>query len=480
MSAQEENPTYIYRTFSWLSLNQFNSWWQTSYNNSLFFAPVNKLFSAIRQFFESKTGTKPGDILQNLSLVVSLLLMLTLGLPQFANDKIGLALISTSALVLWIAGYLIGGSQKRKLDVVDFIVILYLCTNVIATFASHYFMPSVKGLSKVVVYIGSYFLFSTLAQKNRKSSIYLLSSVVITGVALSLHGLYQYKTGVAPLATWEDPDVLTKSTRIYSTLGNPNLLAGFLIPIAPLALGLASSALAQKKWVPSLILYIGTALISLACILTGSRGGYLGLAATIATFALPAFCLLWQKKKKARPYMVVFAVLAIVGTAFALTQIPAFKTRVASIFAGREHSSNSYRLNVWESSFEMFKDNWWFGSGVGNETFRLAYGLYMVSGYDALGTYCVPLEILVECGVFGFLVFLTLIVCLMARAHIGFWSDESGHNRWIYLGLAAAIIGLMTHGVVDTVFYRPQVHFIFWLIVGILAMFPKKSDSLNS
>lgn len=41
----------------------------------------------------------------------------------------------------------------------------------------------------------------------------------------------------------------------------------------------------------------------------------------------------------------------------------------------------------------MFKDNWWIGVGPGNTAFRLAYGLYMKSGFDALGTYCVPLEV---------------------------------------------------------------------------------------
>jgi hypothetical protein len=60
-------------------------------------------------------------------------------------------------------------------------------------------------------------------------------------------------------------------------------------------------------------------------------------------------------------------------------------------FAGSEHSSNAYRIYVWRASAKMFMDNWWFGVGPGNSTFPLAYGLYMKSGFDALGTYCVPL-----------------------------------------------------------------------------------------
>ena len=119
----------------------------------------------------------------------------------------------------------------------------------------------------------------------------------------------------------------------------------------------------------------------------------------------------------------------------------------------------------------MFKDNWWLGVGVGNQAFRLAYGLYMKSGFDALGTYCVPLEVAVETGVIGFLIFGALIVCMIARAHVLFWQEgelRSQANRWLMAGAAAALAGLMVQGFVDTVFYRPQVHFIFWFMAAII------------
>ncbi len=61
-----------------------------------------------------------------------------------------------------------------------------------------------------------------------------------------------------------------------------------------------------------------------------------------------------------------------------------------------------------------------FGIGVGNQAFRLAYGLYMRSGFDALGAYCVPLEIAVETGVFGLLAFAVLLLAILCRAHLNF------------------------------------------------------------
>lgn len=476
-----ENPTFIYRIASFCSLNQFNSWWSQARDSSFIVKPFLKIANSIREALGSKRPlSRFGSGLQGLSQITALVLIFSLGLPQFANDKVGLALISLAALTFWLSGWLLGGAQKRKPDILDFLVILYLGINLISACASHYLIPSLKGLSKVVVFVASYFLFSSLCEGSRKKTLFLLGALALIGLCLSCHGLYQYKTGVAPLATWEDPTVQNRGTRIYSTLGNPNLLAGFLIPIVPVFLGMASSALVARKWIISIFLYIGFAIIALATILTGSRGGYIAIFASLAMFALPAIAYVWKHKKKARPWVVVSIILVLLGGAFVLTQIPAFSTRLESIFAGREHSSNSYRLNVWASSFEMLKDNWWFGIGVGNETFRLAYGLYMVSGYDALGTYCVPLEIAVECGIFGLLVFALIVIAILSRAHLRFWDQATGPCRWIILGLAAAIIGLMTHGIVDTVFYRPQVHFIFWLLVAALAVKWENQESSNA
>jgi putative inorganic carbon (HCO3(-)) transporter len=104
----------------------------------------------------------------------------------------------------------------------------------------------------------------------------------------------------------------------------------------------------------------------------------------------------------------------------------------------------------------------------------------MKSGFDALGTYCVPLEVGVECGIVGLLAFLAMIVSLFARGHLLFWKTNRPIYRWNSLGLTIALLGLSIQGLVDTVFYRPQVHFIFWLTVaGLTVLSTMAADSEN-
>jgi putative inorganic carbon (HCO3(-)) transporter len=296
-----------------------------------------------------------------------------------------------------------------------------------------------------------------------------VATLLTTSTLIAIYGLYQYKIGVPPLATWEDPNIENPATRIYSTFGNPNLLAGYLVPLVPLAMSLALATIASRKWLIALFPLLAACLMSLAIILTGSRGGYLGLLAGMCALFAGFASFIWARRPTLKPFVLAFLLFFSLSVFLAIHFVPSFEQRIISIFAGREHSSNSFRLNVWLSSLAMLKDNWWFGIGVGNEAFRLAYGLYMTSGFDALGTYCVPLEIAVETGLLGLVVFALLVVTALARAHLNFWNTErTAWQRCLIAGAAFGLIGLMVHGLVDTVFYRPQVHFIFWLLIALM------------
>ncbi len=125
----------------------------------------------------------------------------------------------------------------------------------------------------------------------------------------------------------------------------------------------------------------------------------------------------------------------------------------------RQDSSNSFRFNVYQSSFEMFKDNWLLGIGVGNQNFREIYGLYMKTGFDALSAYNVFLEIAVESGVFALIAFVGFLVLTVKNAL---------KNMDIFTGIAlVSICSCLVHGLTDTVFFRPQIQFVFWTMAAV-------------
>ncbi len=421
---------------------------------------------AIRKLLKASSF---GSWLQFASFIVVLMLVAALGARQFATDKEGLALFVVIGLVLRVLGTVVGGKERNCASAIDALVLTYLAANIVAAVSSHYLAASLSGLSKLIVLVGAYFLFTATVGQSRTRLITTLAVLVTTGVLVSLYGLYQYKIGVAPLATWEDPTVEIKGVRIYSTLGNPNLLAGYLVPLVPLAFSLAAAAACSKRLYLALPALGATAVIALAVVLTGSRGGYIGLAGAALGLSVLMGSWLWRQKPQSRLTVIICLVAVAVIFGLALHFVPTVEQRVLSIFAGAEHTSNRYRLNVWIAALKMFQDNWWFGVGVGNKAFELAYGLYMTTGFDALGTYCLPLEVAVETGVLGLAAFGALIVAALARAHVNFYASTDSCVRWLIAGCTSAVIGMMAHGMVDTVFYRPQVQLIFWMMIAVVA-----------
>lgn len=464
-----------------LGLDAFDAVWEkTVYRSkfaSIWFSIKNTLAAKLASFATFGTWA------QRLSFLAVVLLFGIIAAPQFANDKEVLAVLVVAAFGLRVLGSICAGRETYMPSAVDMVVLAFLATNLIATGASHYFVESLKGLAKMLVYFAGYFLFVGVMQHNTKNRMMTIWAALIAGGFLvALYGLYQFKIGVAPLATWEDPSVEDKVTRIYSTLNNPNLLAGYLLPLIPVSFALTMASACARGWrrLLSLPFLAATAVIAVATVLTGSRGGYFGLAGIGLVLGVISLLWLWGAKPKLRPLIVCAAIVIPVIAVAAVYAIPSVHHRIESMFVGREHSSNSYRFNVWQSSWGMFLDNWWFGIGPGNSTFKLAYGLYMRSGFDALGTYCVPLEVAVEAGIIGLLTFAWLVMAVMARAHRTFWTSTDAQVRWLAAGAAAAIAGMMLHGLVDTVFYRPQVQLVFWLMVAsvvALSLLPRNPSS---
>jgi putative inorganic carbon (HCO3(-)) transporter len=149
------------------------------------------------------------------------------------------------------------------------------------------------------------------------------------------------------------------------------------------------------------------------------------------------------------------------------------RDRIASMFVGRSDSSNNFRINVWQSVIEMIRDRPILGIGPGNSAFNKIYPLYMRPRFSALSAYSVWLETAVETGIIGLMAFFWLLVVTLNQGLQQLQQLRSQANLQGYwlMGAIAIIVGMLGHGVVDTVWYRPQINTLWWLVMAIVASY---------
>jgi putative inorganic carbon (HCO3(-)) transporter len=299
-------------------------------------------------------------------------------------------------------------------------------------------------------------------------TLYLHISLII-----SVYGIRQWFFGAPALATWVDQDSpLAKTTRVYSYLGNPNLLAGYLIP------GVVFSLVAIFTWRSWLQkASAGTIfIVNTAClILTFSRGGWIGLS--VALLAVMALLFYWWNQR-IPAFWRTWSLPIIFGSLIGLLTLAAIfiepvRLRVLSIFVDRQDSSNNFRRNVWDAVFQMIHDRPILGIGPGHNAFNQVYPFYQHPRYSALSAYSIFLEVAVETGFLGLASFLWLIIVTFNAAFMQMRLLQQSRNTeglWL-IGAIASLLGMLAHGTVDTVWYRPEINTLWWLIVALIASY---------
>lgn len=400
------------------------------------------------------------------------LVALVFGLAPFiSNSLIGVLLVACAGfwILLTLSDDAPPGSGTTPIHL---LVLLYWGIATVATAMSPVRSAAFEGWTKLTLYLLLFALLSRVLQSPRLRSslitVYLLAAAVVSVV-----GLRQWFFGASALATWVDPESsLAGTTRVYSFLGNPNLLAAYLLPATLFS---AAAFFAWRNFLPKLLALVLWTVNAACLVLTFSRGGWIGLV--VSSFLLLLLLVHWVSTRFPR-FWRIWLLPIVLGTSallvlFAVFTVDPIHDRVMSMFVGREDSSNNFRINVWMAVIEMIKARPVLGIGPGNDAFNKIYPLYQEPGFTALSAYSILLEIGVETGLIGITCFFWLILVTLTQA----WRRiqqlrHSGSREGFWLMAAVAtMVGMMSHGMVDTVWYRPQVSTLWWLMIAVVASY---------
>jgi putative inorganic carbon (hco3(-)) transporter len=437
--------------------------------NSKLKLPFIHVYNKFLQLISPLQGWRDGSRLLGAKFLGGLLVILVATLPFLENAQTGVigAAVAIAWLMMWLSDRRDAEDQSVPIwTPIHLPLISYWAIALIATLISPVRIAALDGMVKLTIYMLAFVSMSRMMRLGWRSV--LVGTYLVTTLLVCAYAVQQWYLGAPELATWTDITSETAgTTRVYSFLGNPNLLAGYLIPALPLG---AIAAIHWRSWGMK-VLGAVVAILGAFCITqTQSRGGLLGLAAE--SFALVLLLVYWWGKRL--PTWTLPVTFGGTAGAIALGTIlvPTLRKRVVSIF-GTEDSSNAFRVNVWMSVLNMIKAKPILGIGPGNKAFNLVYPLYQRSGYSALGAYSVPLELTVETGIIGVICYGWLIFSIFRQAWIALnrlRSDRNMDGLWIIAAIAT-IVGMMTHGLFDTVWYRPQVQLLWWLAIAIISSF---------
>ena len=237
--------------------------------------------------------------------------------------------------------------------------------------------------------------------------------------------------------------------RFGSIVGHANIYMGLVNLCAPVALVMFISTRSRVYRIISglwLVTYAVTVPFS------SSRGGWLGLAA----WAL-ALGVLWvadngRWSRVAAWLRRRWPIATGLGVA-ALAVLAVAALKFYNVFAGANPTHGfGFALNregIWGPAIQIWQSSPWIGSGLGQLSQRfMTIVPAFPTGWYAAHAHSVPLQILAEMGLVGFIPFIALTITAVALLVRGYRHTPPAERMWSAASIAA-LAGVFVHGIFE-------------------------------
>ena len=297
-------------------------------------------------------------------------------------------------------------------------------------------------LTLILMPIMCFFPAKYILKSDRNKEIFLTTITLVILIA-SAYAVVQYFTLIGLPESWWGNSAEPK--RAISFLSHPNKFALWLTPLLALLL---PYLLKQDSGRKKALLYLTQIFGITALILSGTRGGWLGLLAAIAVFTL------LSKNKKVLTAAILFA---IVG-AITIAATPNLRYRVILPFKGEK--STVSRFSLWHTANKMIEDSPILGKGLygyqGNfEKYNTDPGLSPINH-----PHNIFLTLWVETGLLGLISF--LIIGIYSA-----WIAFKNRTSPIKMGLLLFLIAFFVHGLADSPYIINDLALVYWLVTAL-------------
>lgn len=340
-------------------------------------------------------------------------------------------------------------AQRRQLDALDWSVLALLALAGSSVFWAHLFGVAAREFRVVVLEPVVFYWLVRHGRLTRREMGYLAAGLVLGGVLVSIHALWQWSTGEAVLAEGV--------RRVRGPYGSPNNLALYLGRAVPFTLALAFAEFPAVSLWPRLKagLWASLVVMGLALFLTFSRGAWLlGVPAALLYIAL------LQGPRARRVVAVMVGLALILLTPFVQTE------RVRTLF---DLSSGTWYMRrlLWRASLNMVRDFWL--AGVGLDNFLYVYPRYRFKAAwrepDLSHPHNIVLHFWLALGIGGLVVLIWHLWAFWRTSWRLLAHVRQSLERALLVGATAMMVDTLAHGLIDNSFFLVDLAFL-WMFAA--------------
>jgi len=342
-------------------------------------------------------------------------------------------------LVSW-AGYSL--KKHIKIKLIDKAIFIFFLSLLLSTLNSSNIIFSLSQVYKYLPLIAMFYIARFCDKNERKQILYVLLINTILVSLYSLHHLFFDSQFILKYLSENSTNYsfakeFLASKRAFVPFFSPNLLAGYLIAIIMICLGITVQKTKEKDGLSFLSAFC--LLISVvALFLTKSVGGWLIFIIIFSLF------LLLGKLLNKKSVLIIFFLITLFGTM-------AINRELKEAYFKKPLFSLDKKISYWKETVKIIKQHPLAGVGVGNfslkET-RTAHNSY--------------LQIWAEMGILGLLSWLMIIFVFIKRGVKNLYS----RNSYYSLGILMSGLSFLFYNLIDFSFFISQSAFLFWIVLG--------------
>lgn len=367
--------------------------------------------------------------------------------------------------------------------------VAFLAAAALATMLARFHTVALREFREVLVEPVLFYWLILQRVRGPAGAARLALAVVAAGVVVAAMGAFQL--AFRPQDLVHAVNITPPQQFVRAVYGNENNLALLLDRALPMALALAllpawvtplaesagMRAGAGAELIARTALLAGSALMLLILYRTGSRAGEVTTAVCLAVLFV-----LWQRRRPAAlaAGAALLAVVAYLG-----------RHRLASAASGGHGLSNAAHQGIWDAALRMLRDHPFLGVGPDNFLYYYSDDSMCAPGHIARYYYvqggvnferCIShphnlfLDLWLSAGILGLLAGLWLLGLFAVRG-LRAYREADAAWRGPILAALIAVLALVVHGQVDNSYFLPDLAAIFWLCVGIVAVWERREVS---